>query len=141
MSAEDSIMAIVRDVASGYSVLVEDDGRVAYGYLTDRKNKFIADVWLYNRSHAPAEGQWHDKEAMPFLNPAEYVRTDLAIRFMEQPADVRISWEASEQYEAIARIYLHDELVGILVPGAKPGWSVLATKDGPIAKRFTDHWK
>lgn len=131
-------MAFVSDTASGYSVMVEDDGHVAYAYLQDTVGEFLADVWLYNRAETPVEPEWHDRTKMPFLNPAPYVRTDVVLTCMEEPSDISVHWEALEQDMIRAWVYLHKKLVGVLVPGAKPGWSLLAARDGPLARRFTE---
>ncbi|MEZ2220138.1 hypothetical protein [Rhizobium sp. RCC_161_2] len=137
LSSDDTLTASVTDPASGCRVYFEDDGRVAYAYLVAADGQIIADVWLYNRGKAPAEPEWHDNETMPFANPAEFVRTDKPFNFAKRPSDITVLWEASEQYGLVARIYIHNELFGILTPGAKPGWSVLATRDGPLAQKFT----
>lgn len=74
---------------------------------------------------------------MPFANPREFVREDLAFEFAKQPSDIVVLWKTSEQYGPIAHIYLHRELFAILSSGAKPGWCALAAKSGPLALELT----
>ncbi len=61
----------LEDPASSRSLIVEDDGRVAYAYLLDGK-QMIADVWLYNVAPTPDHQDWKDRSQMPFLNPRDY---------------------------------------------------------------------
>lgn len=55
----------------GMSVVIEDDGRVAYAYL-QQHGEIVADVWLYNVVATPDEVTWTDATPMPFLNPRRY---------------------------------------------------------------------
>jgi hypothetical protein len=52
---------------SNYSVLIEDDGRVAYAYLMEYGD-VISDVWLYNHTQAIKVVDWNNQQ-MPYLNP------------------------------------------------------------------------
>ena len=45
-----------------YSVVIEDDGRVAYAYLL-HDDEIVGDVWLYNHGPAPAEPEWRSPDA------------------------------------------------------------------------------
>jgi len=45
----------------------EDDRRVAYAYLK-RGEKFVADVWVYNRAESPTAPEWKEGKRPPFLN-------------------------------------------------------------------------
>jgi hypothetical protein len=38
---------------SGSTIVIEDDGRVAYAYFYSPENEIVGDVWLYNRCRAP----------------------------------------------------------------------------------------
>ncbi len=35
---------------------------------------------------------------------------------------------------SLVELYLADDLLAVLIPGAKPGWCRNALKDGPLAK-------
>ena len=136
-SNDDSLLISVVDPSTGCSVFFEDDGVVAYAYLLSTDSRIIADVWLYNRCRTPEQPEWNDPNDMPFANSAKFIRTDKAYKFVEQPEDVIVLWEASERHGLIARIYLHRDLFAILTPGAKPGWCALAAMNNPLAKVFT----
>ncbi|NTF42009.1 hypothetical protein [Rhizobium rhizogenes] len=141
MQNAEPLLTSISDPDSGCTVLFEDNGHVAYAYLLAADGEIIGDVWLYNVGEPPAEPPWHDKEEMPFANPREFVREDLAFEFAKQPSDIVVLWKTSEQYGPMARIYLHSRLFGILSPGAKPGWSLLAAKNGPLARKLTSNFE
>ncbi|WP_105375094.1 hypothetical protein [Neorhizobium huautlense] len=130
------LIAEVIDPVSGSRVVFEDDGRVAYAYLLSSEGEITSDVWLYNRSPTPKKATWHDRKAAPFLNPAEFVRTDIAFALPEHPADIMVVWDVIEKPNVSLCIHIHEELVGILATGSKPGWSLLAANDGPLARKF-----
>jgi len=56
-----------------YSVVIEDDGKVAYAYLLN-KDEIVSDVWLYNQRQTPEQPEWTEKSRMPFLNPRNYAK-------------------------------------------------------------------
>jgi len=123
----------LRDKESSYSVVFEDDGRVAYAYLFEGE-KIIADVWLYNHGQAPSEPEWLDFSKAPFKNSAEF-----AARTSFQPVtdrkEVAIVLKKTDQQKLdAAEVYIRGKLHGVIKPGIKPGWSLLAIKDGPVAK-------
>ncbi|HEY7171596.1 MAG TPA: hypothetical protein VH417_12170 [Vicinamibacterales bacterium] len=118
------------DEGQRYSVVLEEDREVAYAYLRDG-HEIVGDVWLYNVGPAPAEPEWGDPEKMPFRNPAAFVRPG-ALAPLAEPARWSCTFEGSE-----ARVYCDGSLVARIVPGAKPGWSVLAAKAGPLALPLT----
>jgi len=118
----------------GYSVVFEDDGRVAYAYLLDPRGDIVADVWLYNRSETPILPEWENRQEMPFANPIGFVRKDVVYEVAETITDIEVQWEALENGVPKANIYIRGKLFAVLMPGAKPGWSILAAEDGPLAK-------
>jgi hypothetical protein len=118
-----------QDEGQRYSVILEED-RVAYAYLRDGK-EIVGDVWLYNVDPAPAEPEWGDPEKMPFRNPVAFVRPG-TLAPLAEALGWRCTFQGSE-----ARVYCDGALVARLVPGAKPGWSVLAAKKGPLALPLT----
>jgi hypothetical protein len=120
--------------ASGdFSVVFDDDGRVAYGYIIDR-GKIAGDVWLYNVAEDPEAPEWRDRSKAPFLNPLSHAR----IRDFERPRnadDVTFVWYDSQADGGMAvDIMSQGVRLGRLRPGSKPGEARLATRDGPLAK-------
>ncbi|RWY57263.1 hypothetical protein [Mucilaginibacter gilvus] len=116
---------------NAYAVTIEDDGRVAYAYL-NYYGDIVSDVWLYNRAATPA-GSFLNTDEMPALNPADYIKKDVTITPISDAAQVRCEWDETADGEIEAAILLRDKFIAELIPGAKPGFSVLAAKDGPLA--------
>lgn len=121
------------DSESGSTLLIEDDGRVAYAYLLGKEKKIVADIWLYNRCVAPEAPEWSDPGNLPFANPADYVDAGYELPLPSSGGDFFVEWQdrGAARY---ARILLGGQLFAELVAGAKPGWSRLAKKNGPLAK-------
>ena len=117
------------------SVVFEDDGRVAYGYLVDidSPDKIIGDVWLYNRAPTPPAPEWHDRSAAPVLNPARYVRPQVHPNPARDPSDVSFRWLTDPDHGVVVEILVRGQLAGRIWPGAKPGWAAAAL-DGPLAR-------
>lgn len=117
-----------------YSVLIEDDGRVAYAYLL-AYGDVVGDVWLYNQQPAPTYSNWHEQE-MPYLNPVEYIDKKITISPIKAKNEVRCEWtEANDGLIEVA-IWLKDKFIAQMESGSKPGWSVLVVKDGPLAQVY-----
>lgn len=115
-----------------YSVLIEDDGRVAYAYLLEYGD-VIGDVWLYNQEAAPMDSNWANQSS-PYLNPTEYLDKDAAIAPIKNEKEVRCEWTESLNDGSIeVGIWLRDKFIAQVNAGSKPGWSVLVVKDGPLA--------
>lgn len=114
-------------------VVIEDDGRVGYAYLLDSDGGICGDVWLYNRCPAPSEPEWSDREKAPFANPAAYVVPGGDLSLPASADDISVEW-GLKRGATEARIFVHGQLAARLICGAKPGWSTLAGKDGPLAK-------
>lgn len=115
-----------------YSLTFEDDGKVAYGYLkTD--SKIVGDVWLYNRCETPALPEWKDRNNIPFANSSEYVTKEAQYKKLVTIQDVKVTWEFEEN-NLYAYIYVHEDLLGVVGEGDKPGYSRLAIKDGPLGQ-------
>jgi hypothetical protein len=109
------------------AVVLEDDGRVAYAYLLDHEN-VVSDVWLYNVADTPNVVDWNDESQMPFLNPQSFCKTETAPR-LTQRASIECIW-----FDEGVEVVVNGVLVARLKPGAKPGWSRLALRPGPLAK-------
>lgn len=97
------------------TVVIEDDGRVAYAYILEGK-RISGEVWLYNVGETPASVDWQDRDAMPFQNPGDYCTAERMPRLTDD-ADVRCEW-----LDDGVRVLLDGHLVAVLAPGAKPGW-------------------
>ena len=131
---EDSIICKNRDISlnSNYSIVFEDNGRVAYAYLLDNFDNIVGDVWLYNRCTTPLEPEWKNPDKMPFANSSEYVKNE-HFDPVKNTEDVSVRWKYDDD-KVQAKIYIHDRLFAILTEGSKPGKSLLANKNGPLAK-------
>jgi len=123
---------IYNDLLSRFSIVIEDDGRVAYAYLLD-DNTVVGDVWLYNNQETPEDIEWN-KENMPFLNPKEYVKEEILP--ISDDSDIHVEWEVAEDADIEAKVFLRETLIAKLAPFTSPGWSLLVEKDGPLAKRL-----
>jgi hypothetical protein len=116
-----------------HSLIIDDDGMVSYAYLLEGE-EIIADVWLYNQAKTPDLRIWDSLEEIPFLNTAEYVNEDIIISPLSDPKDIFIKWEFKNEILEQVSIFIKDQLSAILKPGSKPGWSICAKKDGPLAR-------
>lgn len=120
----------------GYQCVIEDDGRVAYAYLMV-DNVIVSDLWLYNQAPTPDAAPWSDPSQLPFLNPKEYVEMSSMSVPIRENDDVHVEWVPSEVALQIeVHIYLRGQLYGRLVSGIKPGWTVAAFRNGPLAQRL-----
>ena len=109
------------------SVVLEDDGRVAYAYLLDEE-AIVGDVWLYNVAETPDSVDWKDQSKMPFLNPRSLCKSEDVPR-LDPNSSIFCRWSKSGVEIAIDGV-----LMARLKHGAKPGWSRLALRAGPLAK-------
>ena len=123
----DEVLQRFDEAGTGRAVVLEDDGRVAYAYLLDHE-KVVCDVWLYNVAAAPNAVDWNDESQMPFLNPQKFCKVEVVPRLAQQ-SSVECVW-CEEGVEVI----IDGVLMARLEPGAKPGWSRLALRPGPLAK-------
>jgi hypothetical protein len=116
-----------------HSLIIDDNGKVSYAYLLNGE-EIIADVWLYNQAKTPHSGTWDSLDEIPFLNTIEYVNENLTIKPLSDPKDILIKWEFENDNLEQVSIFIQDKLSAILKPGSKPGWSICAKKDGPLAR-------
>jgi hypothetical protein len=136
MEGAASLIAVCDDPDSNFSVVVEQDSKVAYAYLR-RGEEIVGDVWLYNRGPAPARSEWDDPARTPFANVAGYVRDEPPPTGVRED-DVSCRWRrGSEGLEAVD-VLIRGTVYGRLAPGTKPGWARLASRDGPCAKVLRD---
>jgi hypothetical protein len=115
-----------------FALVIEDDGRVGYAYLLDAHGHIRGDVWLYNRCLAPVEPEWDDIEKAPFANPMPYVNTD-PFSPPSSASDFSVEWERHGDH-CTASVFLRLKLIAKVADGSKPGWAVLASRDGPLAR-------
>lgn len=120
------------DQKSGYSVVFDDDGRVAYAYLLNHQGNIISDVWLYSQCKTPKEPEWKTSNNMPFANSVEYSKEHTGFSKVDEMSDISIDWHSDELIEA--RVLIRRELFAVLQEGEKPGWCCMAKKSGPLAK-------
>jgi hypothetical protein len=131
----DFFIQVPCELDSNYSLIIEDDGRVAYAYLMEYGD-IIGDVWLYNHQEANEASRLNNQQ-MPWLNPTEYLKNEASIAPITNKNDVRCEWNESPNDGLIeVSITLHDKFIAQIVSGSKPGWSVLVAKDGPLAQVY-----
>ena len=125
----------IKSPVSEYSIVIEDDGKVAYAYLL--KNKaIISDLWLYNQAETPGDPEWKGRGTPPFLNPAKFVLFELMATPLMNDSKMDVRWELNNSGEVTGvTILLNGSPYGVLRPGAKPAWNI-AAKDGPLAKNL-----
>ncbi|WLQ14314.1 hypothetical protein O5O45_31850 [Hahella aquimaris] len=82
---------------SGYSVVIEDDGRVAHGYMLNQTEKIVSDVWLYNRCESPSEPEWTNPENMPFANSASFTDNEYKFTPINKISDMDVFWPINER--------------------------------------------
>lgn len=119
------------DRTGRWSLVVEDDGHVAYAYLRDDE-RIVGDVWLYNVDPAPDHTRWKDQPRRPFLNPQVFCSARSLPR-LSSSSDIRAIWDGGE-----VTLVVDGRHWAKLAPGSKPGWSILAARSGPLAKPLED---
>jgi len=72
---------------------------------------------------------------LPFADPAEYALEN-PYGSIEWIDEVSVEWSDTEPI--VATIHIKGVRWAKLTPGAKPGWCILARKDGPVARVLTD---
>lgn len=116
-----------------HAVVLEDNGRVAYAYITEA-GRIVADVWLYNRCPAPEHPECQSRAPMPFANAQDYVST-APFSPPSSEDQIGVEWNAPQKGEPLrAFLFLRDALHAVLVVGEKPGMCRMARRDGPLAK-------
>lgn len=114
-----------------YGVRIEDDGRVAYAYFLEW-DEVNGDVWLYNVAEIPTDSNWA-KQQMPYLNTAEYIAENIAP--IKDESEIRCEWNETKDGIIEVDILIRGKFIAQLTAGAKPGWSTVVKKDGPLALR------
>jgi len=123
----------LRDEDSRYAVIVEIDSKVAYAYLLEGDD-IVADVWLYNVAPPPDTPEWDDRDNAPFANPREFCQDEQPPRIDDPDKEVAVEWIRSDGDGVAVVVMIHGTTMARLEPGATPGWSRRARKDGPLAR-------
>jgi hypothetical protein len=127
LTTSKTILLRITDDSSNRTVVLEDDGRVAYAYLLDGET-VVGDVWLYNVNDTPDTVDWKDRSEMPFLNPRPLCKVESSPRLREDSA-IHCVWS-----DTGTEIFIEETLMARLSAGSRPGWSRLALRAGPLAK-------
>jgi hypothetical protein len=107
--------------------IIEDDGRVAWLYLTEPDTrKPVADCWLYNRVPTPAH--FDSARGEPPVVPQTHAGVD-ATSQPPSAESVRLRW--SRDGESVA-VFFDAELIGFIAPGQKRGFSRHIRVSGPF---------
>lgn len=127
-------LQIFNDSNSVYSVIIEDDNRVAYAYLL-KGDVVIGDVWLYNQIEAPLNQEWKVQD-MPFVNPLKFIKTDISTLPINSANEVSCKWCEAIDGEIEVVISIRNSIIAKISPGSNPGWSTIVSQDGPLAKVY-----
>lgn len=119
---------------NNYSIIFDDNGRVAYAYLLNSNNEIVSDVWLYNHFTPPEEPEWRNPDRLPFANPLGFVRRIENFSVVKDISEVNVEWHVTLTGNIKSNIFIPGILFAILIEGEKPGKSILASKNGPLAK-------
>jgi len=116
-----------------YSIVIDDDGEVAYAYLY-KNSDIVGDVWLYNQASTPLIAIWEEKN-LPFLNPQEFIKD--VIPPIRNEDEIAITWThlSNNEFEHVL-IYIRNKLIAKISVGSTPGWSTCVAKSGPLALMF-----
>jgi len=123
------------DFNNRFSVIIEDDGKVAYGYLMDDED-IVGDVWLYNQKPSPQESlNWKSKDDLPFLHSLEYIKENILP--IKDDEDIRCEWAMAGNRKTLkeVEIFIRDRFIAKLAINAFPGWSTMVIKDSRLAKQ------
>lgn len=121
-----------------YSIVIDDNGRVVYGYFLKNK-EIVGDIWLLNHN-TPNHPEWKNKKKMPFRNSQEYVDLEahrLAFPLF-QTEEWSVVWEETRSIAIEAKIFIANQMIAKVAAGSRPGWSTLVKKDGPLAKIYPE---
>lgn len=126
-----------KDDTGDFEVWIDDCDKVCSAFLRHH-DEVVGDVWLFNRGETPPEPEWRDKNNIPFKNSLEFAFPALVYKLPQGADDCSVEW-SRHLGKVIATISFHDRVVAILMEGELPGWSAMARRDGPLAKRI-DNW-
>jgi hypothetical protein len=95
------------------------------------ENSLPQSMWAMPTLQLP---EWTDKKNIPFANSEGYVAEEEHYQKEVGYEDVLVTWEYGE-LSPVAYIYVHENLLGVVGDGDKPGYSRYAVMDGPLAGR------
>jgi hypothetical protein len=122
-----------------HTCIVEDNGRVAYAYLL-REKQIVGDLWLYNQEATPQEPEWKNRSKLPFLNPAAFFELSRMSEPLCSVDEIEIVWGGGDDgISTSLQLHLRGQFYGELIVGSKPGWTIAASQDGPLAKRLSSN--
>ena len=98
----------------------------------------VADVWLYNRDDTPQRLDWdvRGRMPMPYRNAAKFVRSENLFNLPQSETDIEIVWIENNLGESGATGMLRGRPIAELFVGETPGRSIMALKDGPLARKM-----
>ncbi|MBS1722906.1 MAG: hypothetical protein JSS66_08135 [Armatimonadetes bacterium] len=114
------------------AIVVESNEEAVYAYFWE-SGSVNGFVWLFNIAAVPPEN-FGEKRQAP-ANPLPYA----GVGTVSSPLVARFKgvWKLREGVIECA-IYMDSKLIGVLGKGDKPGWSMFAALDGPLALRLLD---
>ena len=126
MTSEDLFLSQQHPTSRRWAV-VEDDGTVAYLYLTEPDStKPAADCWLYNRVESPST--FVGSRGGPPVAPATHVRDNHPFR---PPEAESVSFRWSADGESVAVLF-DNNLMGFIAANQRRGFSSNLSKAGPL---------
>lgn len=123
--SDDTVFLAFDEPDGDRSVVLEDDGEVAYAYLLV-DGRIVSDVWLYNAVLPDPDEVWVAKN-LPFQNRASH-GADGGVPRLRPESDVALDWS---QWEVA--IEIDGILVARMKADIKPGWSLGATSPSAFA--------
>lgn len=121
------------DGPNGASVIIDQDGGCCWAYYQDNERKIVGDCWLFNV--AGVDQSSDSSHSMQRKNPPRFAREADA-----QPPTLvhhlRVRWKS---YGTLPRavISCDDSVIAWVSSGSKPGGSVFASLDGPLARTLS----
>ena len=71
---------------------------------------------------------------LPFANPMEFAKDHSGFTPVEDASEVIVGWIPLSDDRMRAIISIRGDVFGIMENGTEPGLSLMAAKDGPLAK-------
>ena len=114
-----------------YSLIIEDNGKVAYAYLLENGD-IISEVWLYNNGESLYDN-WDSisEDDLPIQNlPIFIEHFTLPIK---EDSDVNLKWIVEDSFVRVF-VFIRQELIAILSSNEEIGSSTSISVDTPIAR-------
>jgi hypothetical protein len=127
MTASQDLFVSEQHPASRRWAVIEDDGRVAWLYLTGPDaRKPVADCWLYNQVATPPE--FESVRGQPPVVPQTHAGAEATL---PPPARELVQLRWSPDGESVA-VFFDAELIGFIAHGQKRGFSRHIRVTGPF---------